>query len=141
MIAGQKFWRPPRIFTALTITPTFFFVVRSLSAIVFRNRIEHKTATLLICQDPAFAAHAFGHQNSHHARRPNHAGGMKLHKLHVDQFRARFVGKRVTIASIFPTVARDLVGAPDPTGGKHDCFGPKNFEAAALALVTERADG
>src|SRR5204863_3596300 len=109
MIAGQEFWRPPRIFTALTITPTFFFVVRSLSAIIFRDRIEHKTATLLIRQDPAFAAHAFGHQNSHHTRRPDHTGRVKLHELHVDQICTRVIGERLTAASVLPTVAGTFV--------------------------------
>src|SRR5436309_13974234 len=100
MIAGQKFWRPPRIFTALTITPTFFFVVGSLSAIVSRNRIEHKTATLLICQDPAFAAQAFGHQNSHHTSRPNHPGGMKLPEPLVGQIRTSFITSPGTVAGV-----------------------------------------
>src|SRR6266550_8956492 len=130
MIAGQEFWRPPRIFTALTITPTFFFVVRSLSAIIFRNRIEHKTATLFIRQDPAFAAHAFGYQNSHHTWRPDHARGMKLHKLHVDQFCARVISERMAVASVFPTVAGDSVGPPNSASGQHYCFGAENLEAA-----------
>src|SRR5947207_1559663 len=133
MIAGQKFWRPPRIFTALTITPTFFFVVRSLSAIVFRNRIEHKTATLLICQDPAFAAHAFGHQNSHHTRRPNHAGGMKLHELHVDQICTCVISERVTVAGVLPTVAGNFVRPPNSASGQHHRFGAETLDSSTFA--------
>src|SRR5712664_2643549 len=100
MIAGQEFRRAPRIFATLTITPAFFFVVRSLSAIIFRNRIEHETATLLIRQDPAFTAYAFGHQYPHHTRRPVHACGMKLHELHVDQICTCVISERVTVASV-----------------------------------------
>ena len=50
--------------------------------------LEHETLALLVREDAAFAAHAFGDENAHHARRPDHAGGMKLDELHVDQFRA-----------------------------------------------------
>src|SRR5947208_9725848 len=105
MIAGQEFRWPPRIFGALTITPAFFFVVRSLSAIISRDRIEHETATLLIRQNPAFAAHAFGHQNSHHTRRPDHAGGMKLDELHVDQICNYVISVHGTVNIDLPTVS------------------------------------
>src|SRR5207249_11367800 len=114
MIAGQEFRWPPRIFGALTITPAFFVVVRSLSAIISRDRIEHETATLLIRQNPAFAAHAFGHQNSHHTRRPDHAGGMKLDELHVDQICTCVISERVTVASVLPTVLVILYARPIP---------------------------
>src|SRR5207248_6123201 len=100
---------PPRIFGALTITPAFFFVVGGLSPIIFRNRIEHKTATFVIRQDSAFAAHAFSHQNSHHTRRPDHASGMKLNELHVDQVCTCVISERVTVASVLPTVAGNFV--------------------------------
>src|SRR6266487_3787731 len=140
MIAGQEFWRPPRIFAALTITPAFFFVVRGLSAIIFRNRIEHKTATLLIRQDPAFTAYAFGHQNSHHTRGPDHAGGMKLHELHVDQIRTCLISKRVTVASVLPTVAGNLVRPSNSASGQHHRFGAKNLEASTFAFVTKCSD-
>src|ERR1700686_899190 len=65
---------------------------------------------------------------------------MKLDELHVDQFRTRFIGEGETVAGRFPTVARDLVGAAQPAGRKHDRFGPKDFETAALTLVAKRAD-
>src|SRR5438046_4173825 len=140
MIAGQEFWWPPRIFGALTITPAFFFVVRSLSAIIFRNRIEHETATLLIRQNPAFAAHAFGHQNSHHTRRPDHAGGMKLHELHVDHICTCVISERVTVAGVLPTVAGNFVRPPNSASGQHPRFGAENLEASAFAFVTNCAD-
>src|ERR671937_1782436 len=47
----------------------------------------------------------------------------------------------MTVAGVFPTVARDFVGTPDPTSRKHDCFGAENFEAPALAFVAKRANG
>src|SRR4029450_1169680 len=100
------------VLAALTITPAFFFAICSLGTIIFRNRIEHKTATFFVRENPAFTAHTFGYQDSHHTRRPDHSGGMKLHELHVDQFRASVISQRVAVAGVFPTVARDFVSAP-----------------------------
>src|SRR4029453_16104154 len=140
MIAGQELRRTPRILAALTITPAFFFAVCGLSTIIFRNRIEHKTATFFIRQDPAFTSHSFGHQNSHHTRRPDHAGGMKLHELHVDEFCASVVRERVAVASVFPTVAGDSVRPSNSASSQHYGFGAKNFEASALTFVTKRSD-
>src|SRR5439155_5172067 len=79
-------------------------------------------------------------QNSHHARRPNHSGGMKLDKLHVDQFCARFVGQDNTVAGGFPTVARYFIGATNSSCCEHDRFRAKNFKATAFAIVTKCAD-
>src|SRR4029450_11358791 len=137
MITGQQFRRPPRIFATLTITPAFFLVVRGLSAIIFRDRIEHKTATRLIRQDPAFTAYAFGHQNSHHTRRPEHARGHKLHAPHVDQFCPRVISEYVPVASVLPTVTGNLVRPPNAASGQHHRFGTENLEASAFAFVTK----
>ena len=65
---------------------------------------------------------------------------MELNKLHVDQFRAGLISERMTVAGIFPTVARDLVGATDSAGREHDGLGAKNLEAAAFAFVSKCAD-
>ena len=75
-----------------------------------------------------------------HARRPDHPGRMELDEFHVDQLRAGVVGERMAVASVFPTVARDLVGAPDAAGGEHDGFGAKNLEASAFAIVAKGPD-
>ncbi len=46
----------------------------------------------------------------------------------------------MTVAGVFPAVARDLESAPDPAGREHDRLGPENLEPPALAIVTESAD-
>src|SRR4030095_8298834 len=84
MISRQKLRRTPCIFVSLSIAPTFFFVVRRLRFVVLGNRIEHEPLTMLVRQNATFAAHTFRYQNSHHARWPDHSGGMKLYKLHVN---------------------------------------------------------
>src|SRR2546423_106402 len=65
---------------------------------------------------------------------------MELDELHVDQLRAGVVTERMSVARVFPTVARDFVGAPDPAGRQDDRFRAENHEPAALAIVTKRAD-
>ena len=65
---------------------------------------------------------------------------MKLDKLHVDQFRAGVIGQDNAVPGGFPTVARNLKGASNPAGRKHDRFRAKDFESAPFAFVTKRAD-
>src|SRR5207244_5492050 len=103
-------------------------------AIGFRAFLPMDRATLLVCQDSALAAHAFGAQDSHHARRPDHSGGMKLNELHIDEFRTGLVRQRVSITCIFPTVAGDFVRATDSDRGHYRGFSAGNFARSPLAL-------
>src|SRR5262249_10996583 len=91
-----------------------------------------------VAQDAAFAAHSFGHQDAADAWRPNHAGGMELDELHVDQLGPGVVGQGVAIAGVFPAIARDLVCAANPACGQNDGLGPKNHEPAAFPVIGER---
>ena len=93
----------------------------------------------LVAQHAALAAHALGDQDAAHARRPDHAGGVELHELHVHQLGAGVVGERVAVAGVLPAVAGDLVGAADAAGGEHHRLGAEDAEAAALAVVAEGA--
>ena len=76
----------------------------------------------LFSKNAAFAAHAFGDENPHDAGRPDHAGRMELHELHVDQFRAGMIGQRLAVAGVFPGIAGDFVGSADAAGRQHDRF-------------------
>ena len=104
------------------------------------NVVEHEPLAVLVPQDAAFAAHAFGDENALHARRPDHAGGVELDELHVEQFGARMIGERVAVAGAFPGIAGDLVRAAQAARCDDDGLGLENLEAAALAIVAERAD-
>ena len=64
---------------------------------------------------------------------------MELDELHVEQFGAGVVGERMAVAGVFPAVAGDLERAADAAGGEHHGLGLEDREAAALAVVTERA--
>src|SRR5437899_4544948 len=46
----------------------------------------------------------------------------------------------MSVSGVFPTIARDFVGAADATGREYDRFGAENLEASALALIAESAD-
>ena len=128
------------IFVTLRVTPPFFRVVGGLRFIVLGNIGEHEPLAVLVAQDAAFAAHAFGDEDAHDAGRPDHAGRMKLHELHVNQFRAGMIGQRLAVAGVFPGVAGDFIGATNAAGGQHDGFRLENLESSALAVVAERAD-
>ena len=93
VIARQQLRRTPRVLVALGITPAFFFIVGRLRFVVVGNEIEHKASAFLVREDSPVAAHTLGNENSGDTRRPHHSGGMKLHKLHVDQFRAGLIPK------------------------------------------------
>ena len=140
VIARQQLRRAAGVFVALRVAPAFFFVVGGLASVVFGDVVEHEAPAVFVPQHAAFAANAFGDQNSAHAGRPDHAGRMELDELHVDQFRAGVIGQGVAVAGAFPTVAGDLVSPADAAGGEHDRLGVEELEAAVLALVAERAD-
>src|SRR6266446_7467753 len=64
---------------------------------------------------------------------------MKLNKLHVDEFCAGLICESMAISSVFPAITRNFVGATNPPGGQHHCFGTENFELPPLAFVPEGA--
>ena len=43
----------------------------------------------------------------------------------------------MAIAGVFPAVARDLEGAPDPTGREDDGFGAEDLETTAFTIVAK----
>ena len=93
MVAGEQFWRSTGISVALGVSPSFFGVIRGLILIKFGDMIKHKASPLAIGQNSSFAADTFRHQYPAHTRGPNHAGRMKLHEFHVNQFGPCVVGK------------------------------------------------
>ena len=139
VVAGEQLGRPARVLVALGVAPAFLRVVGGLVAVVLGNVVEHEAAALAVAQHAAFAAHALGDQDALHARRPDHAGRMELDELHVDQLGAGVVGERVAVAGVLPAVAGDPVGAADAAGREHDRLRLEDHEAAALAVVAERA--
>ena len=140
VIARQQLRRPAGLGVALGIAPALFLVVRRLVTVQFRDVVEHEAPALPVAQHAALAAHTLGDQDTAHARRPHHAGGMKLHELHVHQVRAGVVGQGMPVAGVFPAVAGDLVGAAHAAGAQHDRLGAKHPEAPALSVIAKGAD-
>ncbi len=139
VVAGQQLGRPPGVLVALGIAPALLLGVRGLVAIVLGDIVEHETLALLVPQHTAFAPHSFGHQDPAHAGWPDHAGGMKLHELHVLERGPGMVGERVAIPGVLPAVAGDGIGASDSSGCEHDGLGAEQAKSPALAVVAERA--
>ena len=107
MVAGQKLWRTIGVLVAAHILPAFFLILRHLIAVRIRHVIKHEALAFAVAQHATFAANAFGDQNAAHAWWPDHAGWVELHKLHIHEFGACFIGKRVAVARSFPAVAGD----------------------------------
>ena len=139
VVAREQFRRTARVLVALRVAPAFLFAVGGLRFVQIGNIVEHEAAAFAVAQHAAFAAHAFRHQDAAHADGPHHAGGVKLHELHVQQLGAGAVGERVAVAGVFPTVAGDLEGAADAAGRDDDGLGRPQNEVALLAIVAERA--
>src|SRR3954464_12450668 len=139
VIPGEQLGRATRILVALGVSPAFFFVVRSLVSIVLGNVGEYESATFLVDENPAFAAHAFSDQNTAHTRWPHHSRRVELNEFHVLQSGARIVRKRVPVAGVFPAVAGDAERSPDSTRGEDNRLRCKKLETSALAVVAERA--
>ena len=79
----EQLGRAARVLVALRVAPAFFLVVGGLALVVLRDVVEHEALAFLVAQHAAFAAHALGDEDAAHARRPDHAGRMELHELHV----------------------------------------------------------
>ena len=139
VIAREQLGRTARVLVALRVAPAFLLVVGGLVAVVLGDVVEHEATAFAVHEDPALAAHAFGDEDSAHARRPDHSCRMELHELHVLERRARVVRERVSVAGVFPAVARDAERSADAAGGEHNGLGGEELEPSPLAVVAQRA--
>ena len=135
VIAGEQLGRPPGVLVALGIAPAFFLVVRGLAPIVLGDIVEHEALALRVQQNPPLTPYTFGHEDTAHAGRPDHARGMELHELHVLERGAGLIRERLAVAGVLPAVAGDRVGPPDTAGRKHHGLGTKKAEATPLAII------
>jgi hypothetical protein len=99
----------------------------------------HKVLTGTIAENATFAPDRFRYQNSLHAGRPHHAGGMKLHEFRVHQISTGIVGERHAVAGIFPGIRSNPPGFANPAGCQHDRFRPEHHKPARLAPVSKGA--
>src|SRR4029453_11326318 len=111
VVAREQLGRAARVLVALRVAPALLLVVGGLRAVIFRNVVEHEAAAVLVREHAALAAHPFRHEDALHARRPDHAGWVELHELHVLQNRTGVVRQRLAVAGVLPAVARYAIGA------------------------------
>jgi hypothetical protein len=83
VIAREQFRRALGVLVALRVAPAFLRIGGRLRFVIVGNVVEHEPLAVLVPQHAAFAAHSLGHEQAHHAWRPDHAGRMKLDELHV----------------------------------------------------------
>ena len=86
----------------------------------FRIVTLHETLAVFVSQHAAFAAHRLGDQDSLYARRPNHAGRMKLDELHVHQFGACIKSQGHAVAGVLPGIGGDAPRFADSTRSDYD---------------------
>ncbi len=84
VVAREQFRGPAGFLVTLCIAPAFLGIVGGLVDVERRNVVEHEALALVVFQHAALAAHAFGDEDSAHAGRPDHAGGVELDELHVE---------------------------------------------------------
>lgn len=127
------------VLIALGVAPAFLFGVGGLGLVVVGDVVEHEAAAFAVAEHAAFAANAFGDEDAADADGPDHAGGVKLDELHVEEFGAGAVGEGVAVTGVFPTVAGDFEGTADAAGGEDDGLGGPEDEVAFFAVVAEGA--
>ena len=138
VVARQQFRRAVGVLVAEDVAEAFLLVLRGLRFVVVRDVAEHEPVALAVPQHAALAANAFGDEDAANARRPDHAGRVELHELHVDEFGPGVVGERVAVAGVLPRVRRDLVRLADAAGGEDDRLRAEDGPPAALAVVGQR---
>ena len=139
LVTGQQLGRAPVVLLVVVPPVRLLDRVGGLGAEELGDVVEHEALALGVLQDPAVTAHGLGDQQPLHRRRPDHAGRVELHELHVDQARAGAQGQRVAVAGVLPRVRGDLEGLADAAGRQHHGRRLERHEAAGLAPVAEGA--
>ena len=85
--------------------------------------IEHEARALGVEEQSALTAHRLGDQDAARAGWPDHAGGMELHELHVEQIGSRLVRHRRAVTRALPGVGGVAVHPPPSPAREHDGAG------------------
>ena len=139
LVAGQQLGRPPVVVRVGVPAVGLFLGLRVLGAEHVRHVVEHEPLALAVAQDPAVTADRLGDQDALDRRRPDHAGRVQLHELHVQQAGPGQQGERVPVPGVLPGVRGHLVGLADAAGGQHHGRRLEQHELAGAPDVAERA--
>ena len=101
--------------------------------------VPHEALAFCVAQDAALTADGLGHEQALDARGVDHAGGVELHELHVDELRAGAVGEALAIARRLPRVGGHREGTPHATRREHDRLGREGHGRAVDAAIADGA--
>ena len=130
LVPGEQVGRPPS--GRVVVVPLVRLVLRvgRLGLEHRRDVVEHEPLALRVAQDAAVAAHALGDQDAADRQRPDHAGRVELHGLHVDEIGTGPERHRVAVAGGLPRVGGVQPALADSAGGHHHGLGPEHHEFA-----------
>ena len=139
LVAGKKLRRTLVVVGIGVPAIGLFFGVGVLVLEHLGDVVEHEPTALGVGQYATVPAHGFGDEESADARRPDHARGVELHELHVDQRSTALQGERVSVPGVLPRVTGDLEGLADSARGNDHGGGLDDHELAARPPVGEHA--
>ena len=100
--------------------------------------VEHEPLALGVAQHAAVAADRLGDEDALDRRRPDHAGRVELHELHVDQRRARRAAPARGRRRCTPRSSSHLERLADAAGGQHDGRGLEERRTARTRASSRR---
>ena len=95
----------------------------------------HKAIEINVAKDAAFTAQSFRKEEAWRASN-GESGGMKLHKLHIGEDGAGFVGDGHAVASSDLGIGGFTIDLAEAAGGEENCAGA-NFVKRAVVFVNE----
>src|ERR1700732_2488906 len=102
--------------------------------------LQHEARALAVRQGAALAANGFGDQDAADAGRPDHAGGMELDHLGVEDFRAGVEAHPHAVAGPLPGIRRDFVESAPAAGGNDYGLSSEGDEGAVDPVIAEGTD-
>ena len=114
LVAGEQIGRALVVVGVVVPTVGLGLVVRVLLAEHVRHVLEHEPLALGVAQHTTVTADGLGDQDALDRGRPDHARGVELHELHVQQGRAGPQRQRMAVTGVLPRVAVTLNDLPIP---------------------------
>ncbi len=139
LVTRQQLGRATVVGLVLVPTVALFLGVGRLGFEELRDVVEHEAPALGVAQDAPVATHGLGHEEPADRGWPDHAGGVELHELHVEEGCAGAQGEGVPVSGVLPGVAGHLVGLADAAGRQDDARRLEDDEPSGLAPVAEGA--
>ncbi len=102
--------------------------------------LEHEALAVAVRQVTTLAPDGLGDQDAPDSRRPDHAGGMELDHLRVEDLGPGVEAHGDAVAGALPGIRRDFVETAPAAGRNDDGLGSEGDEGAVDPVVAEGAD-